>query len=125
MKNKDYFSRFRTMKPATWIIIAFMGVIDIVGFYFSIAMSIKLSQGVTLFGDSNSYNSSAVETAGPTQADLSVLSLFWILTLLVFALFIYYVFFRKEDTAAPVRKEIVNGKTVIVKEEEKDSHEGK
>jgi hypothetical protein len=72
--------RFASFAVGDWIILAFSVVMTIVGLYFSIAMSVKLSQGVTLFGDSDAYTGE-IETQGPTQADKLILSLFWILSL--------------------------------------------
>ncbi len=130
MEKHSYFDRFRKMKKETWIVIAFMALIDIIGFYFSIAMSVKISQGFTLFGDtannvssstSSAGSSIGYETSGPTSADTAVISLFWILSVLVLALLVYYVFFRKEDDSKPIRKEIVDGKTVIMKDDEDET----
>jgi len=102
-----------------------MAVIEIVGLYFSISMSVKLSQGLTLFGNSGSFDSSVVETTGPTSADLQVLSFYWILTGLLLLLLLFYLFIRKEDTSIPAKKEIVNGKTVIVKDMDTEKKENK
>lgn len=125
MNKKNYWDRFKHFKKSTWILIGFMAVIEIVGLYFSISMSVKLSQGLTLFGNPGSFDSSVVETTGPTSADLQVLSFYWILTGLLLLLLLFYLFIRKEDTSIPAKKEIVNGKTVIVKDMDTEKKENK
>ncbi|MFA6861341.1 MAG: hypothetical protein WCR56_03060 [Bacilli bacterium] len=127
MNKNNYWDRFHHFKKSIWILIAALAAMLILGLYFSIAMSVKLSQGYTLFGDSNSL-ANDLETTGPTQADIMVISLLWILTVLDLGLLVFYVFFRKEETSSVVKKEIVNGRTVIIKddsEEDKSNHAGK
>ena len=119
-KILDFFkNRFRKINRDEWIVIAALLVVLAILLWFSIGMSISLSQGFTLFGDP-SNTTGKVETDGPTSSDITVLSLFWILTVLILAIFVYRLFFRKIEKTNVVRKEIVNGKTIIVKEEGKD-----
>jgi uncharacterized membrane protein YhaH (DUF805 family) len=117
MKNENYFSRFGKMTKDDYIIIGFLTLVVILGLYFSIAFSVKMSMGYTLFGDSSKYVNDTMEVSGPTSADLYVLILFWVLTVLALAIDVFLVFFRKTDKKDIVRKEIVDGKAVIVKEE--------
>lgn len=119
-KILDFFkNRFRKINRDEWIVIAALLVVLAILLWFSIGMSISLSQGFTLFGDP-SNTTGKVETDGPTSSDITVLSLFWILTVLILVIFVYRLFFRKIEKTNVVRKEIVNGKTIIVKEEGKD-----
>lgn len=118
-ENKGkYVDRFKKFKASDWIVASFMLLILVAGLYLSIAFSVKLSQGFTLFGDSSKYTNSEVETSGPTSADIWVLVFYWVLSLLLLALWIYYVFFRKLEDKKPVRKTIENGRTVVITEEE-------
>jgi|LAHS01.1.fsa_nt_gb hypothetical protein len=114
--------RFASFAVGDWIILAFSVVMTIVGLYFSIAMSVKLSQGVTLFGNSDAYTGD-IETQGPTQADKLILSLFWILSLILLGFSVFYAFFKSMAKKPVVHKEIVAGRTVII-QEKKDSHDG-
>ncbi len=120
MEKENYLSRFRKMNRDTYIIIAFMTIIALLGLYFSIAFSVKMASGYTLFGDSSQYSNSIMEQKGPTGADISVLILFWVLTILVLAIDIYVTFFKKIETKKVIRKEIVDGKAVIIQEENED-----
>ncbi len=120
MEKENYLSRFRKMNRDTYIIIAFMTIIALLGLYFSIAFSVKMASGYTLFGDSSQYSNSIMEQKGPTGADISVLILFWVLTVLVLAIDIYVTFFKKIETKKVIRKEIVDGKAVIIQEENED-----
>ncbi len=120
MEKENYLSRFRKMNRDTYIIIAFMTIIALLGLYFSIAFSVKMASGYTLFGDSSQYSNSIMEQKGPTGADISVLILFWVLTVLVLAIDIYVTFFKKIETKKVIRKEIVDGKAVIIQEEKED-----
>ncbi len=120
MEKENYLSRFRKMNRDTYIIIAFMTIIALLGLYFSIAFSLKMASGYTLFGDSSQYSNSIMEQKGPTSADISVLILFWVLTVLVLAIDIYVTFFKKIETKKVIRKEIVDGKAVIIQEENED-----
>lgn len=107
-----YFERFKKFKLSNILTLVGMFIVDALGFYMSISFSVKISQGKTLFGDSNSFDNS-VETA-VSKADISVLVMYWILTAVLFVIFIYYMFFKKVEDDKPVEKDIVNGKTVII-----------
>lgn len=120
MNKKNYFERFKHISKADYIVIIFMTLLLIFAFYMSIAFSVKMSQGFTLFGDANSFDASKIETSGPTAADISVLITHWVLTGLLLALDIYFIFFKKPEEKKYVKKEIVDGKTVVVKEEKHD-----
>lgn len=116
MKNTNYWSRFSRLSRREWIIIATMGLTFILLLYMSISMSVKISQGMSLFGD-QSYQGSEVEYA-VTSTDLTILSLFWILSILLAALFVFTFFFKKIDDRVVTRKEVVDGKIVVVDMEE-------
>ncbi len=120
MEKENYLSRFKKMSRDTYIIIVFMTLIALLGLYFSIAFSVKMSSGWTLFGNSSQYSNTVMEEKGPTSADISVLILFWVLTILVLATDIYVAFFKKIENKKVIRKEIVDGKAVIVQEEKED-----
>lgn len=107
-----YFERFKKFKLSNILTLVGMFIVDALGFYMSISFSVMISQGKTLFGDSNSFDNS-VETA-VSKADISVLVMYWILTAVLFVIFIYYMFFKKVEDDKPVEKDIVNGKTVII-----------
>lgn len=95
-----------------------MSLLSIFALYLCISFSVKMAQGLTIFGDSNQYNNT-LETSGPTMGDISVLILYWILTISVLGIDIYFIFFKKTDDKKYPRKEIVDGKTVIIKEDDK------
>ncbi len=115
--KKNYLSqRFHSFDKGTLLTIIAMTVIDLFALYMSIAFSVKLASGLTLFGDSSTYTNDAVEVKGPTSSDITVLILFWVLTVLVLALDIYLIFFKKQNNEKIVRKEIYNGKTILVEE---------
>lgn len=109
-----------------WIVIAALLVVVAILLYFSIGMSVSIGNGYTLFGDT-SYTGQEAEIQGPTGSDITVLSLFWVLTVLLLALFVYrlvlgirHLLTEEEEKVKIVRKTIVNGRTVVVKEERKD-----
>lgn len=109
-----------------WIVIAALLVVVAILLYFSIGMSVSIGNGYTLFGDT-SYTGQETEIQGPTGSDITVLSLFWVLTALLLALFVYrlvlgirHLLKEEEEKVKIVRKTIVNGRTVVVKEERKD-----
>ncbi len=117
MKTENYLSRFKKMTRDDYIVIGFLTLVVLLGLYFSIAFSVKLSMGYTLFGDSTKYSNDVMETAGPTSADIYVLILFWVLTVLALGIDVFLAFFKKIEKKDVIRKEIVDGKAVIVKEE--------
>ena len=120
MKKKSFIERFKNLPLGEKLTIIAMTLIDMFGFYMSISFSVKLGQGYTLFGDSSVYTNNNVEVKGPTQADIVVLILYWVLTIAVLILDVYFVFFKKNDTDKVAGKEIDDGKTIVVKEEEND-----
>lgn len=119
--NKNYFERFKKFKLKEWLTIIFMGLVSILGLYMSIGFSVKIAQGYTLFGDS-SKRAEEVELK-TTSSDIYVLVLYWILTLLVLALFIYTAFFKKIDDKKPVKKDIYKGKTILVDERKEEKND--
>lgn len=118
MKNEKIKEHFKKMTKHDIFSIACMGLASILGLYMSIGMSVSVANGKTLFGDSNNHEN-VMETA-VSRNDYIVLTLFWVLTAIVLFLFIYYLIFKKPEDKKIVKKEIVEGKTVIVKEEHKD-----
>lgn len=120
-KIRNYFrNRFKNIQRDEWIVIIALFAVTAILLWFSIGMSVSLSKGLTLFGETGSSAGSGEEIVAPTSADITVLTLFWILTVLILALFLYRLFVHKPRKTAIVRKEIVNGKTIIVKEEKED-----
>ena len=115
MKNKNLPAFLKKTKNE-WFSVIGLGIAVFLGLYFSISFSVVIAQGKTLFGSSSNLEGN-VELS-TTNTDLVVLSLFWILTILLLALFVYVSFFKKSDETKPVRKEIVDGRTVVVKEKE-------
>ena len=115
MKNKNL-PVFLKKTKNEWFSVIGLGIAVFLGLYFSISFSVVIAQGKTLFGSSSNLEGN-VELS-TTNTDLVVLSLFWILTILLLALFVYVFFFKKRDETKPVRKEIVDGRTVVVKEKE-------
>lgn len=118
MKNEKIKEHFNKMTKNDIISVICMGLASVLGLYMSIGMSVSIANGKTLFGDANNHQD-VMETVVSTN-DYIVLSLFWILTIIVSFLFVFYLFFKKPNDKKPVKKEIVEGKTVIVKEENKD-----
>ena len=116
--------RFRTIDRDEWIVIAAVFVVFVLLLYFAIGMSVSLSQGWTLFGET-SAPSDEMEIEGPTSWDLTILSLFWILTALILALFVYRLFFRKIEKKKVVHKVIVHGQTVVSKEKDEEDEQGR
>lgn len=119
---KSLKQRFTSFSIHDWITSGTRFLATVLGLYFSISFSVKRSQGFTLFGDSNRQDN-VRETLGPTKSDLLVLSLFWIFTILLLALFVYTLFFKKIGESHLNEKDIVDGKTVVLKGKEDD--EGK
>lgn len=113
--------RFQQFSVADWVTFAFMTLVMAFGLYMSISMSVKLAQGITLFGDSSVYDNTAIERDGPTGADISVLVLYWVLSVAMIALFVYFTFFKKVGEEKKVtQKRIEDGRTVIIKEKDND-----
>lgn len=118
MKNENIKNHFKKMSIHDIISLVFMGLASVLGLYMSIGMSVSIANGKTLFGDSANHENVMETTV--SSSDYIVMSLFWILTAAVLALFVYYLVFKKLDEKKPVKKEIVQGKTVVVKEDKKD-----
>ena len=94
-KIKKYFvNRFKLFDVGSYIVLISMFIFVIIGLYFSIGMSVSISKGLTLFGDS-SNSSNTIEIKGPTSADILVITFFWIITILLLLTFIYFLFFKK------------------------------
>ncbi|MFA6829975.1 MAG: hypothetical protein WCR67_04660 [Bacilli bacterium] len=114
MENiKKRFSRFTVND---WVIAISLTVVMIVGVVFSICFSVKLSQGYTLFGNSDAFAGNVVESVGPTSADIMVTTLFWILSVILLAYDVFFFFFRKIEKKTVVHKEIINGRTIVIEE---------
>ena len=118
---KSYWNRFKSFTIHDWISNGFMFVALVIGLYFSISFSVKRDSGFTLFGDANRQDN-VREVKGPTTSDLLVLSIFWIFTALLFALFVYTFFFKKQENLHLNEKDVVDGKTVVRKEKENNDH---
>ncbi len=116
--------RFRKIDRDEWIVLCGILVVFALLLYFSIGMSISVSKGWTLFGEA-SAPSDEMEIEGPTSWDLMILSLFWILTALILALFVYRLFFRKIEKKKVVHKVIVHGQTVVSKEKDEEDEQGR
>lgn len=108
------------MSRDEWIVLVTCLLTTIFLLYLSISFSVKLSQGYTLFGDSGNYNG-ALETEGPTSSDILVLSFYWLTTALLLALDVFLAFFKKLKGNEVIQKDIVDGKTIEIREEENDS----
>ena len=93
---KNYLERFKKFDVHYWIIVIFLFVVNFLGLYFSIGMSVKMASGYTLFGSSSTLPKD-VERIGPTSSDILVLTIFWISTAIVLLTFIYYSFIKKVD----------------------------
>ena len=118
-------NRFRKFNAFDIVLSSFMTAVMALGLYLSISFSVKLSQGFTLFGDSSSYSNNTVETKGPTEADIYVLVLYWVLTAAMIALWVYYVFFKKIDHSPKPKKTIEDGRTILLQEKDDKKDESK
>ena len=93
----------------------------VVGFYFAISMNVKVASGLTLFGNANSFKDGVIESTGPSYSDYLILSMIYVLSFVLLCYLVFVLFFRKPEKKKVVRKEIVNGKTVILEDsDEKD-----
>ena len=117
IKIGNYFkNRFSQFNVHDYIIGGASLLISALGLYFSIGMSVSLSKGLTLFGDAN-IQSNEREEVGPTSSDRNVITLFWIITSLVIAFTIYYIFFYKIDRTKPTPKDVIDGVVEEIKED--------
>ena len=108
---KNYLERFKRFDVHDWVINAFLFLASVLGFYFSIGMSISMSKGISLFDKSGQV----------TPSDLSVLALVWILTIIVFLSFVFEFFFKKINHEKIIRKEINDGVTIIMEDKRDDT----
>lgn len=92
----------------------------VVGFYFAIAMNVKIAQGLTLFGNANQFKDNVIEATGPSYSDYLIMSLIYVLSVLLLVYLVFVLFFRKEEKRRIVHKEIVNGKTVILEDSKEE-----
>ncbi len=88
----------------------------IVGFYFAISMNVKIASGLTLFGNANSFKDGVIESTNPSYSDYLIMSMIYILSILLLVYLVFSVIFRKIEKKKIVKKEIVNGKTVILED---------
>ncbi len=88
----------------------------IVGFYFAISMNVKIASGLTLFGNANSFKDGVIESTNPSYSDYLIMSMIYILSILLLVYLVFSIFFRKIEKKKIVKKEIVNGKTVILED---------
>ena len=116
-KLKERFSQFTIHD---YLPIVCLTILFAFGLYFSISMSITIAKGLTLFGDSNT-RPSGVETEGPTSADISVLSLIWILVVLLLVILIYLIFFKKTVKNSVTKKEVIDNKIIEIKQSTTDN----
>lgn len=94
-KIKKYFvNRFKSFDVGSYVVLVSMFIFVVIGLYFSIGMSVTISKGLTLFGDSSNA-SNLIEVNGPTSSDILVITFFWIITVLLLLTFIYFLFFKK------------------------------
>ena len=122
IKIGNYFkNRFSQFNVHDYIIGGASLLISALGLYFSIGMSVSLSKGLTLFGDAN-IQSNEREEVGPTSSDRNVITLFWIITSLVIAFTIYYIFFYKIDRTKPTPKDVIDGVVEEIKEDNNNNN---
>ncbi len=123
-KIVDYFTeRFKSFDRDEWLIVAGVFLTLVLLLWFSIGMSVSIAKGYTLFGDT-SYTGDDAELVGPTSSDIAVLTLFWILAVAMLALFVYRFFFRPIAKEKASHKEIIDGKTYVIKDEKTTSGGG-
>ena len=119
MKKKNLLERFKSFPKGDWVLLVSAFLLDICAFVFSIGFSVKIGEGKTLFGDTKQYASDIIETKGPTTGDIEMLVLFWIVAVLLLAYIVYALFSQKQKEGPIVHKDIMNGRTIIIEEEEK------
>ena len=97
----------------------------IIGYYFAINMNIKIASGLTLFGNANSFKDGVIESTNPSYSDYLITILIYVLSTILLAYLIFVLFIKKQEKKVVIKKEIVNGKTVILEdsfEEEKEEN---
>lgn len=92
----------------------------ILGYYLAINMNIKIASGLTLFGNANSFKDGVIESTNPSYSDYLITILVYILSSVLLFYLIFVLFIKKTEKKKIIRKEIVNGKTVILEDEDKE-----
>lgn len=92
----------------------------ILGYYLAINMNIKIASGLTLFGNANSFKDGVIESTNPSYSDYLITILVYILSSVLLFYLIFVLFIKKPEKKKIIRKEIVNGKTVILEDEDKE-----
>ena len=115
--------RFKALTIHDYIVVILCFVVLVLGLYLAIGMSVSVSKGLTLFGDSKNQSGDA-EVTGPTRADISVLVLVWILVALMIVIFIYLLLFKKPTQKLKVTKEVIDNKVVDIKAQADDTKKG-
>lgn len=115
--------RFKALTIHDYIVVILCFVVLVLGLYLAIGMSVSVSKGLTLFGDSKNQSGDA-EVTGPTRADISVLVLVWILVALMIVIFTYLLLVKKPTQKLKVTKEVIDNKVVDIKAQADDTKKG-
>lgn len=108
----NLFDRFKKFKAENWIICIVMLIMTICISSYTIACISTIASGKTLFGGKDSTNFFL------KNADILMTILFSVLSLIMFATFVYTTFFKKIDEKEVTRKIIDHGKVVEVDKDE-------
>ncbi len=95
-------------------------IFTIIGFYLAINMNIKIASGLTLFGNANSFKDGVIESTNPSYSDYLITILIYILSFVLLFYLVFVLFIKKIERKKIIRKEIVNGKTVILEDTDKE-----
>ncbi len=95
-------------------------IFTIIGFYLAINMNIKMASGLTLFGNANSFKDGVIESTNPSYSDYLITILIYILSFVLLSYLVFVLFIKKIEKKKIIRKEIVNGKTVILEDTDKE-----
>lgn len=95
-------------------------IFTIIGFYLAINMNIKIASGLTLFGNANSFKDGVIESTNPSYSDYLITILIYILSFVLLSYLVFVLFIKKIEKKKIIRKEIVNGKTVILEDTDKE-----
>ncbi len=95
-------------------------IFTIIGFYLAINMNIKIASGLTLFGNANSFKDGVIESTNPSFSDYLITILIYILSFVLLSYLVFVLFIKKIEKKKIIRKEIVNGKTVILEDTDKE-----
>lgn len=95
-------------------------IFTIIGFYLAINMNIKIASGLTLFGNANSFKDGVIESTNPSYSDYLITILIYILSFVLLFYLVFILFIKKIERKKIIRKEIVNGKTVILEDTDKE-----